>query len=156
MVYNTMFLLTTTITGKDYIKILGFTVLNMNSELMEDELSKNDLIIVKSTNEKSLKEGDIIAYTVNGKTRINKIINTENGYTTKYNKSYYPDVEKIEYNQVIGKKIINIPFLGTIIKILQSWITGIIILIYFILAYINITNKEKRRKKKDKFLKREI
>ena len=108
MIYNIMFLLTRTITGKDYIKILGITFLNMDSKQMEDELSKNDLVIVKSTNEKALKEGDIIAYTINGKTRINKVINNDNGYTTKSNKNYYPDIEKIEYSQIIGKKIFSI------------------------------------------------
>ena len=108
MIYNIMFLLTRTITGKDYIKILGITFLNMDSKQMEDEVSKNDLVIVKSTNEKALKEGDIIAYTINGKTRINKVINNDNGYTTKSNKNYYPDIEKIEYSQIIGKKIFSI------------------------------------------------
>ena len=36
-----------------------------------------------------------------------KIINTKNGYTTKSNKSYYPNIEKIAYEDVIGEKVAN-------------------------------------------------
>lgn len=154
LIYNTIFLLSKTIAQKDYITIFGITVFYMDNQLMEDDLFKNELVVVKSVNEKELQEGDIIAYTVNGKTRINKIINAENdSYTTKSNKNYYLDIEKIEYSQIIGKKILNIRFLGTIIKILQSSSLGIVICLYFIIAYVDTNHKEKRRKKRDNLLK---
>lgn len=154
LIYNTIFLLSKTISKKDYITIFGITVFYMDNQLMEDDLFKNDLVIVKLVNEKELQEGDIIAYTVNGKTRINKIINDENGYITKSNKNYYPDIEKIEFSQIIGKKILNIRFLGTIIKILQSSFLGIAICLYFIIAYLDTNHKEKRRKKRDNIFKK--
>ena len=152
LAYNIIFLLKTTITQKDYMKVFGITFLSMESELMEDEISKNDLVVIKSVDEKKLQEGDIIAYEVNGQTRINKIINTKNGYTTKSNKNYYPDIEKIEYEDVIGEKVANMPFLGNLLKILQSKITSSFIFIFLIFCfiynrYINIQKIERARKK---------
>ena len=152
--YKIIFLLSTTITQKDYMKFFGITFLNMESELMEDELSKNDFVMLKAVKENELQEGDIIAYTVNDQIRINKIINTKNGYTTKSNKNYYPDIEKIEYEEIIGKKVGNIPHLGTVIKILQSKITSVVIFIFLVFGfgankYIYIKRIERAKKKKE-------
>lgn len=144
-VYNILFLLSTTITQRDYMRMFGITFLNMESDLMEEDISKNDLVIVKSVSEKNLQEGDIIAYTVNGHTRINKIINTKKGYTTKSNKNYHPDIEKIEFEQVIGEKVANIPFLGIFIKILQSKITSVFIFIFLIFRFTTDIYKDKKR-----------
>jgi len=155
LAYNIIFLLNTTITQKDYMKLFGITLFNMESDLMEEEVSKNDLVIVKSVSEKNLQEGDIIAYTVNGQTRINKIINARNGYTTKSNQNYHPDIEKISYEQIIGEKVVNIPFHGIFIKILQSKVTSSFIFMFLIFTfiynrYINI-KKIERARKKEKF-----
>lgn len=151
--YNIIFLLNTTITKNEYLRMFGITFLKMENNLMQNDLNENDLIITKKVNEKKLENGDIIAYTVNGQTRINKIINTQNGYTTKSNKNYYPDIEKISYNQIIGKVEICIPNLGIIIEILQSKITSIFIFLFFIFGftynrYIYIKSKKRARKKK--------
>lgn len=143
--YNISFLLNTTITQKDYFQLFGITLLNMENNLMENDISQNDLIVIKSVGEKELQEGDIIAYTVNGHTRINKIINTKKGYTTKSNKNYHPDIEKIEFEQVIGEKVANIPFLGIFIKILQSKITSVFIFIFLIFRFTTDIYKDKKR-----------
>ena len=145
LAYNILFFLSTTVTQRDYMKVFGLTFLSMESELMENDISINDLVIVKSVNENKLQEGDIIAYTVNGKTRINKIINTKNGYTTKSNKNYYPDIEKIPYEDIIGEKVSNMPFLGILIKILQSKITSVIIFIFLIFRFTTSVYKDKKR-----------
>lgn len=151
--YNIIFLLNTTITQNDYMKLFGITFLNMENDLMKEEISKNNLVVVKQVKEKDLNEGNIIAYTVNGQTRINKIIKIQNGYTTKSNKNYYPDIEKIEYKDIIGKKVANIPYLGMLIKILQSPITSILIFMFLVFGFV--VNKyvyrksiERARKKK--------
>lgn len=151
--YNIIFLLNTTITQKYYMKIFGITFLNMESELMEDEISRNDFVILESVGEKDLKEGDIIAYTVNGQIRINRIINTKNGYTTKSNKNYYPDIEKIQIEDIIGKKVVNVPFLGMAVKILQSKLTSVFIFIILTLGFI--TNMYKYKKREERARKKE-
>lgn len=151
--YNIIFLLNTTITQKDYMKLFGIAFLNMESELMENELSRNDFVIIKDVNENELQEGDVIAYTVNNQIRINKIINIKDGYTTKSNKSYYPDIERISHTQVIGKKIVNISFMGILLKILQSKIISFMIFIFLI--FIFITNMYKHKKRIERAIKKE-
>ena len=146
--YNIIFLLSTTITQNDYIKLFGITFLNMESELMEDELSKNDFVMLKAVKEDELQEGDIIAYTVNGQTRINKIINIKNGYSTKSNKNYYPDIEKIQIENIIGEKVLNIPFLGILLEIMQSKITSVFIFIFLTSGFITNMYKEKKREER--------
>ena len=153
LLYNIIFTINTTISQNDYFKLFGISFFAIETDLMQDDINKNDLVIVKEVSEKELQEGDIIAYTVNSKTRINKIIKKESEYTTKSNKNYYPDIETVSYSEVIGKKIVNIPFLGITITILQSKITTAVILliliIYFLYdRYVFIKKIERARKKK--------
>ena len=143
-----MFLLYTTITEKDYMKLFGITFMHMESELMEDEILRNDFVILKSVDEEDLKKEDIIGYTVNGKLRINKIINTKNGYITKSNKNYYPDLERIQIEDIIGEKVLNISNLGILLKFLQSKITSIFIFIFLIFKFIITMYKDKKRKER--------
>ena len=109
VLYNIVFSIITTISGKDYLEFFGISLFNIENDLMQDELNKNDLVIVNQVEESKLHEGDIIAYTVNGQTRINKIINKNDGYLTKYNKNYHPDIETIQYNNIIGKVTKSLP-----------------------------------------------
>ena len=154
ILYNIIFSINTAISQKDYFKLFGISFFRMKTDLMKDDINKNDFIIVKEVNENELQEGDIIAYQINGKTRINKIFKTQQGeYTTKSNKNYYPDIEKISYNQIIGKKVAIMPFLGIVLSILQSKITTAFILIVLILyflrnKYLYEKRKERARKKK--------
>ena len=116
VLYNIVFSIITTISGKDYLEFFGISLFNIENDLMQDELNKNDLVIVKQVKESELHKGDIIAYTLNGQTRINKIINQNDGYITKYNKNYQPDIEAIQYNNIIGKVTKSLPLWRNINK----------------------------------------
>ena len=151
ILYNLVFFLSSVITGKEYLSIFGVTALCMDTGLMENEISKNALVLVKKVDKKELEIGDTIGYEVNGKIRINKIINFKKSYVTKSNQSYYPDIEEPEYEQIIGKKIASISFLGGLVKIIQSGGTTFLILILLILMiFYNRYDylKQKRRGKK--------
>lgn len=69
-------------------------------------------------------------------------------YKTKSNNNYFMDKEKITSNQVIGKVISNIPVLGILLKILQSRITTIFIIILLIIKIIYNKKMKKRKIKK--------
>lgn len=158
-IYNTFYVINMTINEKDYLKVFGITFLNMENNLMQGDINEGDLVIIKEANKTDLQEGDIIAYTVNGQTRINKIINTKDGYTTKSNKNFYPDIEKITHNQVIGKKVLNIPYMGLMIEILQSKITNAFVILCLVLYFIynkKIYMKKMQRARKKKMLNMEI
>ena len=124
---------------------------------MENDLHKNDFVIVKEVPNGELQVGDIIAYKVNDQVRINKIVDKQDVYTTKFNLNYYTDIEKITFNQIIGKKVINIPFLGMILNILQSKIFSVFVLLFLIFVfwynkYTHTKRKERERKKKNKYI----
>ena len=150
ILYNVIF----SISKKEYFKLYGISLFCMKTDLMEDDINKNDLVIVKEVDDKDLQDGDIIAYEVNGKIRINKILYYEqDGYATRSNKNYYPDIEKTTISQIVGKKIVNIPFLGLVLELLQSTIASvfallILILIFWYNRYMYMKKKERVRKKK--------
>ena len=137
--YHVIFLINTTITRQKYLSVLGISIFCMDDKQMEPEINKNDLIITKNDN--NFKENDIIAYHVNGNTRINKIINIkiddgEIKYITKSNNNYYEDIEPICDKQIIGKVIANYRIIGILVKILQSKVTTFFIIIFFILKFL--------------------
>lgn len=153
-IYNIIFLINSVILKNEYFKFSKINMLSMNTDLMENDISKNSLVIVKKTKKSELKNNDIIAYEVNGKIRINRLINKYNDensgqevYSTKSNLNYYPDIENISYEQIIGKKIINIPFLGVFIKIFQSKIISFVCTFILILMFIINDSKIKREKR---------
>ena len=154
VLYNIIFSINTSISKKEYFKLYGISFFGMKTDLMEEDINKNDLVIVKEVDDKDLQEGDIIAYEVNGKIRINKILYYEQeGYVTKSNKNYYPDIEKTTINQIVGKKVINIPFLGLALDLLQSKIISAFTLLFLIFIfwynrYMYIKKKERGRKKR--------
>ena len=150
--YNVMFSIHTTITKNDYFKLFGISFFRMDNDLMQDDINSGDLVIVSSDGVQDLKEGDIIAYTVNGKTRINKIFKIKKEeYITKSNKNYNPDIEKVDYNDVVGKMVGCVPTLGFVIAILQSKITTGFILVFLVLYFLYnkyLINKKKERIRK--------
>ena len=154
VLYNIIFSINTSISKKEYFKLYGISLFCMKTDLMEEDINENDLIIVKEVEDKELQNGDIIAYEVNGKIRINKIIDDQEGYMTKSNKNYYPDIEKTTINKIVGKKIINIPFIGLVLELLQSKIASVFTLLFLIVIfsynrYMYTKKKERGRKKRE-------
>ena len=153
VLYNVLFLINTTISQKDYFHVFGISFFSVKTDLMENDLHKNDFVIVKEVIDSELQVGDIIAYEVNDQIRINKIVDKKDGYTTKFNQNYYPDIEKITITEVIGKEIVNIPFLGIVLDMLQSKVFSVFVLLFLIFVfgynkYTHTKRKERERKKK--------
>ena len=155
IVYNIIYTVNRAISSKEYFNLFGISLFRIDNNLMKNEINKNALVIVKKVNEKDLKEGDIIAYQVHGQTKINKIFNiTDEGYKTKYNQAYYLDIETVNYNQIIGKVIVNIPVIGILLEILQSKVTSIIIciILFMLYNYNNYKADKKIERKRKKLL----
>lgn len=157
VLYNVLFLINTTISQKDYFRVFGISFFSVKTDLMENDLHKNDFVIVKEVTNSELQVGDIIAYEVNDQIRINKIVDKKDGYTTKFNQNYYPDIEKITINEVIGKEIVNIPFLGILLDMLQSKVFSVFVLLFLIFVfgynkYTHTKRKERERKKRKRMI----
>ena len=160
IILNILFLLNTIIKKQDYFDLMGISLLSMKSDSMNEEIPKNSLIIARKYNSNEIGEkNDNIAYVVNKKIRINKIVTVKsnNGkieYTTKSNNNYLVDVEKIVKNQIIGKVICVIPEFGIVLNILQSKITTLVIIIILVIKLLYNKKIYRRRIKKNKTLRK--
>jgi len=86
---------------------------------MEPSIHVGDIVISSKTNTKDLKEGDIITFRYEGEKycithRVFKIIDTEFGtfFKTKGDANEEEDTRLVRENEIIGKVILVIPYLG--------------------------------------------
>lgn len=149
--YNLLYFLNTTITKKKYIDICGLSFFCMESNMMSPELNPNDLIIIKNT--KEVFAGENIAYYVTERNiRINKLSQIihnadKESFITKSNNAYHYDKEEITRNQIIGKQIYCIPFLGIIAKVLETKIVTTFGMMYLIIKFWYNKKQIERRKR---------
>ncbi len=154
VILNIIFLINSMIRKIDYFNLMGISLFSMKTNSMREEIPKNSLIITKEyKNTENIKINDNIAYIVNGKIRINKIVSNEviDGkivYYTKSNNNYTMDGEGIYKNQIIGKVKKVVPLLGILFNILKSNITTILIIFFLVVKYIFNKKKYERIIKK--------
>lgn len=84
---------------------------------MEKELNVGDVVIIKKCNSNNVKVGDIIQYQMDGYTVIHRIIekkqkNGEFYFITKGDNNNAPDKDEVKENQLIGKVIFKIKYIG--------------------------------------------
>ena len=84
---------------------------------MEDELFTGDIAIIKKCKANSVNVGDIIEYKMDGYTVVHRIVEKKqkNGdffFVTKGDKNNAPDKDEVKENQLIGKVIFKIKYLG--------------------------------------------
>ena len=157
IIYSIVYFIHTTKTKKDYLDLFGIKLFVIENNLMEDDLNKNDLIIIKQQELQNLQIGDIIAYNFNNQIKINKIvkINEDNlgnkVFITKYNKNFNMESEEVLLEQILGRKIANYKVIGFIVKLLQSNIMiffNIIVLVLYFLYNIHVHKLYKARSRK--------
>lgn len=160
VVYNIIFLINSTITKKDYLSILGISINTMNSDKMKPEIFKDSIIISKSVESNELEVGDNITYVVSDEIRTSKIVNiiydnNEEKYITKYIQTYYPNNEEVSIKMIIGKEVFSLVGLGLMVKIAQSKIFTLVVIVFLILKFLYNKEKyirtKKRRLKKKRF-----
>ena len=84
---------------------------------MEKELYVGDVVIVKKCNANDIDNGDIIQYQMKGYTVIHRVIekkqkNGEHYFTTKGDNNPSEDKESVKEEQVLGKVIFKVKYLG--------------------------------------------
>ena len=104
-------------------------------------IKPNDLILAKQCTPEDLNLEDIIIFDENGIIKVQRItkiqgLGEKSNYTTKGDNNYYNNNVIIKYEQIKGKFVKRIPLLGFIIKILESKVTTIFIVIILILLFL--------------------
>ena len=153
LVYNIILIAISSANQINVINILGYKSYIIKTNSMEPTIKINDVVITKKVQKSEIKVGDVITFFQEGEVithRITKI--DENGeYTTKGDNNNIEDTFKITYENIEGKHILTIPYLGAIVKMLDNKIVFLIItLIVLIFMLITIQNQEKMENRREK------
>lgn len=115
-------------------KVLGFSVMRVQTGSMEPELKTGCIVIAKETAQDKLSVGDIISFyspdpdpLINGRVETHRIVQKrylvtgEGLFTTKGDANSADDVAPVMYKKVIGKVILNLGVAsGSILGVLQN------------------------------------
>lgn len=161
--YNISLIFFSIINKSETPNFFGIKTFVIISGSMEPNLKISDIVIIKRCEQNELKENDIISFRSGQSVithRINKIIETENGveYITKGDNNNTKDNGTVKFDDIEGKYIGKIEYLGKVVLFLKNKtvIISIIIIFYLIYAHEMKTNEKLqiRREKREKFEKK--
>ncbi len=131
--------------------VMGYNPLVVLSGSMEPSIKTGSVIYYHKVSESDLKEGDIITFKTDTKKeyvshRINKI---ENGkYETKGDANEVADPLLINYEQIVGKDSISIPYVGYYVKFANENVYLILIVAIILISEYLFSNTLDIEKKK--------
>ena len=146
--------------GKKYEPLISlYTII---SPSMEPNINVYDVVLTKRVKPEEVKEGDVITF-ISSSTlgegltithRVKSVIKTEGDikFRTQGDNNPIPDSALVTSNNLLGKVVFTIPFLGYIQFMLQSksgWlffllIPAIIVVIYDVVKVIKLSNVKQR------------
>ena len=149
IIVNLILLFETKIYPSKIPSILGIKSFVIISKSMEPTINKNDAILVKKTNEKELKENDIITFHEKDYINTHRIIEIKDveghkQYRTKGDNNIAVDEEFKTIEDVEGKYLFKISGLGEFVKILKNKLTLVVLLLILILILSFQTRVNKR------------
>lgn len=155
LIYNIILIIVSSINGKNF-NILGYKAYIVTTDSMQPSINAGDIVIVKNGKKDKIRQGDVITFNQNDEVithRVIKNITEESNveYITKGDNNNTEDTFKVKYDDVIGKVIITIPYLGKIISILDNKIIILILLlVILIIVFIKIEKNEKLENRREK------
>ena len=153
LIYNIILIALSSANKISVVNILGYKSYIIKTNSMEPTISINDVVITKKVKKEKIKKGDVITFLQDGEVITHRITQIEdNGnYTTKGDNNNIEDTFKITYENIEGKHILTIPYLGKIVQAIDNKIVFLIItLIILIFMLITIQNQEKRENRREK------
>lgn len=139
------------------LTVQSYHFLIMDTEIMEPDISKGSLLMVKEEHEnKGYEKGDVIAFKIsNQKVEIARIIHLlDQGnsiyYQTKKNGNTLSDPSNVQVEEVLGRVQLQIPYIGSIgmFLISQEGIVSICVIL-IISGYIVFHRQEEEIEVKD-------
>lgn len=155
LIYNIILIIVSSINGKNF-NILRYKAYIVTTDSMQPSINAGDIVIVKNGKKDKIGQGDVITFNQNDEVithRVIKNITEENNveYITKGDNNNTEDTFKVKYDDVIGKMVITIPYLGKIISILDNKIIILILLlVILIIIFIKIEKNEKLENRREK------
>lgn len=140
--------------------VFGYSVMNVSTQSMLPNYKPGDLIAVKKVEVDTLKENDVISFfsidpDIYGLPNTHRIVKIENDgekpvFTTKGDNNPSADIYKVSSENVIGKVMYKVPFLGKAIYYLQTTRSAyflVIILPLLVITIFEIRNLARKLRK---------
>lgn len=156
MIYNFILVAISCMNKISPISILGYKAYIITTNSMEPNIHSGDIVIVKKYSESDLNIGEVVTFEQNGKNITHRIADIEEDnsgkkYITKGDNNNIEDSQKITYDEIQGKEVIQIPYLGKMIQILNNEIVFLIVILTFLILYFcKIQMKEKMENRREK------
>lgn len=157
IIYNIILIGISMVDGIDNFSIFGYQAYIITSDSMKPEINNGDVVIVRKIGQEEIKENDVIVYSEEAQNITHRVIvitekNGHKEYKTKGDNNQVEDSKFVLYENIKGKVMFKIPFLGTIILFMKNQIIVLIILLVILLFCLykmqkNDKNELRRRKK---------
>ena len=155
LIYNTVLITKSSLDNNASKEIFGYKAYIITTESMKPTIKIGDVIIVENVEEDKLKEGDVITLKKSGEIITHRIAtiqepvgDTKSRYITKGDNNNIEDQEITEYDDIEGRKVIIIPFLGKMIMFLRNGLYGILSVVVILMICIYAIKEQKKRKKR--------
>lgn len=137
----------TTLATKDsshVANLAGFTPLNVVSDSMAPTFQAGDLIIIRSCDPASLKEGDIVTFhtIINNEFALNthRIAEIQGqadarSYVTKGDNNDIADIHMITDGDIVGKYVARLPHFGRVVEFLSSSMGFLLVIVLPLLIF---------------------
>lgn len=153
LVYNIILIVISSANKMSIVNVFGYKSYIVKTNSMEPTINVDDVLITKKVRKEEIKIGDIITFIKKGEVITHRITNIDESgeYTTKGDNNNIEDSLAINYEDIEGKYVLTIPYLGKIAKILDNKIVFLIItLTVLIFIFITIQKQERKDERKEK------
>ena len=136
IVINIISIITVKILKYEYPNVFGYSYFEVISESMEPTIKVGDEIFIKLTNE--VEKNDIITFKADGGIITHRLVRIDgNDYITKGDNNDSED-KPITKNDIIGKVVFKIPFLGKIKYVITNYYFICLLIVAYVIYEIVI------------------
>ena len=157
LLYNIILVGISMIDGNKF-SLFGYSAYIITSDSMAPEINKGDVVITRKIEEEEIKVNDTITFLEEGQNITHRVIEIKEidgkkEFITKGDNNEIEDSKSVIYENIKGKVIFKIPFLGNIILFMKDQIILLIIVLIILLVCLYKIQKndksEIRRRKKE-------
>ena len=136
-------------------RLLGYEIYNVTSGSMEPALPVGSVIYVQRVAPETVKEGEIIAYYVDGTVITHRVVENrfvEGEFVTKGDANDMEDFSNTHYSDLVGVVKYHIPVLGDYLMVYSNQLTKVYLLtLAFCGVMFNMLAGRMRRRQEERF-----
>ena len=136
-------------------RLLGYEIYNVTSGSMEPALPVGSVIYVQRVAPETVKEGEIIAYYVDGTVITHRVVENrfvEGEFVTKGDANDMEDFSNTHYSDLVGIVKYHIPMLGDYLMVYSNQLTKVYLLtLAFCGVLFNMLAGRMRRRQEERF-----